>query len=213
MKQKLFAGIIIILFFTLADAFSAPEPAIVPGANQWTLNVVFTQPQQITVRIPGERKPQRFWYIIVTLTNTSNMDASFYPGCELVTDNFQIIPAYKDTRNVVFDKIKARHKKKYPFLESLESADNKILQGQDNTKDLAIIWPDFDAKAKNISLYIAGLSNETAAVKHPTKKDPNGIPEKIYLRKTLELQYSIGGDPTLRNNTVLVYKNKNWVMR
>ncbi|MDP2933457.1 MAG: hypothetical protein Q8N81_04975, partial [bacterium] len=80
-------------------------------------------------------------------------------------------------------------------------------------KDLAIIWPDFDAKAKNISLYLAGLSNETVVVEHPTKKDPNGIPEKIYLRKTLELQYSIGGDPTLRNNTVLVYKNKNWVMR
>jgi hypothetical protein len=213
MKQRLFVGIAAIILFTSVNAFSAPKPAVVPKENQWTLNVVYTQPQQITVRIPGERKPQRFWYIIITVTNTANIDVPFYPSCELMTDTFQMIPAYKDTRNIVFDKIKSRHKKKYPFLESLEKADNKILQGQDNTKDLAIIWPDFDPKAKNISLFIAGLSNEIAAVEHPTKKDPNGNPEKIYLRKTLELQYSIGGDPNLRSNTILAFKGQDWKMR
>jgi len=165
------------------------------------------------VKLPGEKHAQRFWYIILTLTNNSNIDVPFYPGCELVTDTFQIIPAYRDTRNIVFDKIKNRYKKKYPFLESLEFADNKILQGQDNTKDLVIIWPDFCPKAKNISLFIAGLSNETAVIEHPTQKDPNGNPEKIYMRKTLELQYKIGGDPQLRSNTNLKYINKEWIMR
>jgi hypothetical protein len=213
MKQRLFVGIAAIILFTSVNAFSAPKPAVVPKENQWTLNVVYAQPQQITVKIPGERKPQRFWYIIITVTNTANIDVPFYPSCELMTNTFQIIPAYKDTRNVVFDKIKSRHKKKYPFLESLEKADNKILQGQDNMKDLAIIWPDFDPKAKNISLFIAGLSNEIAAVEHPTKKDPNGNPEKIYLRKTLELQYSISGDPNLRSNTMLAFKDQDWKMR
>ena len=213
MKQRhLFLGITAIILVASSIVISAPKPAIVPGANQWTLNVVFTQPQQITVKTPGE-KAQRFWYIIVTLTNNSNIDVPFYPGCELMTDTFQIIPAYRDTKNIVFDKIKARHKKKYPFLESLEFADNKILQGQDNTKDLAIIWPDFEPKAKEIWLFLAGLSNETVAVEHPTQKDPNGSPEKMYLRKTLQLQYSIGGDANLRSNTTLVYKNKEWVMR
>ena len=214
MKLKaLLFGILAVTIYAQTTAISAPQPKIVPLPNQWTLNVVFTQPQQITVKIPGERKPQRFWYVILTLTNDSNMDVPFYPSCELVTDTFQIIPAYTDTRNVVFDKIKSRHKKKYPFLESLESAEHRILQGEDNTQDLAIIWPDFDAKAKNISLFIAGLSNETVVIEHPTKTDPNGNPEKIYLRKTLELQYSISGDPNLRSNTMLVYKGMDWVMR
>jgi hypothetical protein len=194
-------------------AISAPEPALVPAPNQWTLNVIYTQPEQITVKIPGKKKPQRFWYIIVTITNNFNMDVPFYPSCELMTDTFQIIPAYKDTRNIVFDKIKERHRKKYPLLESLESADNKILQGQDNTKDLVIIWPDFDHNAKNISLFLAGLSNETTVVEHPIKKDPNGNPEKVYLRKTLELQYAIGGDPTLRSKAVLTFKGQRWIMR
>ena len=214
MKIKaLFFGILAIVFLAQAIAISAPEPAIVPAPGQWTLNVVFTQPQQIMVKIPGERKPQRFWYIIITVTNNSDMDAEFYPSCELVTDTFQIIPAYKDTRNVVFNKIKAMYKKRYPLLESLELTDNRILQGQDNTKDLAIIWPDFDPKAKSISLYLAGLSNEIAVIPHPTVKDPNGNPEKVYLRKTLELQYSIGGDPSLRSNTMLVFKGQKWRMR
>ena len=194
-------------------SFSAPEPAIVPAPNQWTLNVVYNQPQQITVKIPGQRTPQRFWYVILTITNNTNIDVPFYPTCELVTDTFQIIPAYRDTRNLVFDKIKARYKKKFPFLESLETADCRILQGEDNTQDLVIIWPDFEPKAKNISLFIAGLSNETIVVEHPTQKDPNANPEKIYLRKTLELQYSIGGDPNFRSNTSLVFKAMNWVMR
>ena len=202
-----------VIFFANTIAFCAPEPTLAPSANQWTLNVVFTQPQQITVRIPDQGKAQRFWYVIITVTNNSKIDVPFYPGCELLTDTMQVIPAYRDTRNIVFDKIKARHKKKFPFLESLEYANNKILQGQDNTKDFAIIWPDFDAKAKNISLFIAGLSNEITAVDHPTKKDPNGNPEKIYLKKTLELQYSIGGDESLRENGTLVFKGKRWVMR
>ncbi len=213
MKQSLFVGITAIILLTSINAISAPEPAVVPGANQWTLDVVFTQPQQIVVKVPGERAPQRFWYIIITVNNNSGKEVPFYPACELVTDTSQIIPAYKDTRNIVFDKIKRRHKNKYPFLESLELADNKILQGQDNSKDLAIIWPDFDAKARDISLFLAGMSNETAVVEHPTKKDADGNPEKIYLRKTLGLQYSIGGDESLRKSGRLVYKGQNWVMR
>jgi hypothetical protein len=212
MKNKLVLIVAIILFTSLTG-FCAPAPAIVPSANQWTLNVVYNQPQQITVKIPGQRKPQRFWYVILTMTNNANIDVPFYPTNELVTDTFQIIPAYRDTRNVVFDKIKARHKKKFPFLASLETAENRILQGEDNTKDLVIIWPDFDVKAKNISLYIAGLSNETVVIEHPTQKDPNGNPEKIYLRKTLQLDYSISGDPNFRSHTSLVYKAMNWVMR
>jgi len=213
MKQKLFLSIAAIIFLTSLTGFSAPEPAIVPTANQWTLNVVYNQPQQITVKIPGERKPQRFWYLIMTVTNNTDIDVPFYPGCQLVTDTFQIIPAYRDTRNVVFDKIKNRYKKKFPFLESLENAESRILQGEDNTKDMVIIWPDFDVKAKNISLFVAGLSNETIVIDHPTEKEADGTPVKIYLRKTLELQYSISGDPNLRSNTNLVYKAMDWVMR
>ncbi len=102
---------------------------------------------------------------------------------------------------------------RYPFLESLEKAGNKILQGEDNTKDIAIIWPDFDAQAQNIKVFITGLSNETAAIDHPIAKDKTGTPAKVFLRKTLELSYKLRGDTALRSDVKVTYKGKRWIMR
>ena len=95
----------------------------------------------------------------------------------------------------------------------LENVDNKILQGEDNTKDIAIIWPDFDTKAKSIKLFFGGLSNETISIDHPVAKDKSGKPKPVFLRKTLELNYSLGGDPAYRSTVELIYKGKRWIMR
>jgi hypothetical protein len=113
----------------------------------------------------------------------------------------------------VFEQIKKRHKSSYPLMELLERSGNKILQGEDNAKDLAIIWPDFDPKAKNIKIFIGGLSNEIAVIQHPIEKDENGQPKKVFLRKTLELDYDIGGDPAFRSDAKLEFKDKSWIMR
>jgi len=212
MKFSLYNTLGIILL-TCVICASAPEPAIVPGPDDWTLNVTFEQPQQISVRTAGEKTSNRFWYIIITLTNQTGRDVNFYPKCELMTDTYQIIPAGKSIPNAVFEEIKKRHESRYPFLELLERVESKILEGEDNTKDIVIIWPDFDADAKQIKIFTAGLSNETAVINHPTVKDENGKPLKVFLRKTLELSYSIGGDPALRSDAQLTYKDKRWIMR
>ena len=198
---------------TACVCLAAPEPAVVPGPRDWTADVTFEHPQQITLELGGNNKPRRFWYMIVTLTNKINRDIDFYPKCELMTDSFQIIPAGKGTLPVVFEHVKSRHQDKYPFLEPLEKAGNKILQGEDNAQDMAIIWPDFDVRARNIKVFITGLSNETAVINHPIAKDKTGKPIKVYLRKTLELNYALRGDTTLRSYIKLNYKDKRWIMR
>ena len=192
---------------------AAPEPAIVPGPGEWTVDVTFEHPQQIVLQLGIDNKPRRFWYTIITLTNRTNRDVGFYPKCDLMTDTFQIIPAGKDRPEAVFERIKKRHKDRYPFLEPLEKTSNKILQGEDNTKDIAIIWPDFDAQAKDIKIFITGLSNETVAIDHPIAKDETGKPVKVYLRKTLELSYALRGDTSIRSYVNLSYEGKHWVMR
>jgi hypothetical protein len=149
----------------------------------------------------------------MTLNNKTNRDVDFYPDCELVTDTFEIMPAAKGVPASVFERIKRRHRKEYPFLESLEHIDNRILQGEDNMRDIAIIWPDFDARANAIKIFIAGVSNETVAVEHPTAKDETGEPVKVYLRKTLELSYSISGDAAFRTSDKLAYEGRRWIMR
>ncbi|OHB57946.1 MAG: hypothetical protein A2173_02145 [Planctomycetes bacterium RBG_13_44_8b] len=194
-------------------SLAAPKPAVVPGPAQWTIDTQFTHPQQIVIRYTPDNQPIVFWYTIITLTNKTGNDVGFYPKCDLMTDTFQIIPEGKDVIPAIFKQIKARHQNRYPFLEFLDEADNKLIQGEDNTKDIAIIWPDFDEKAKNITLFITGLSNETAAVDHPVTKDENGQAKKVFLRKTLELKYAVKGNPASRDGVNLEFKGKRWIMR
>jgi len=212
MKQTIFE-IVGVWIVGVCACLAAPEPAILPLPSEWTVETVFEHPQQITLTFGGESEPRRFWYTILTLVNKSGGDVDFYPKCELMTDTFEIIPAGRGVRPQVFEQIKLRHQLKYPFLEDLERTSSKILQGQDNTKDIVVIWHDFDAGARNIKLFISGLSNETAAIEHPVAKDASGRAKKVYLRKTLELSYSIGGDPVFRSEARTIYKGKRWIMR
>jgi hypothetical protein len=212
MKNIAYMGLVIVAL-SACMSVGAPEPAIVQGPGHWTVDVRFEHLQEILLRSGGDKKPRRFWYTIITLTNKTNQDIAFYPKCELMTDTFEVTPAGKGVSAAVFEHIKRRHQSGYPFLESLEKTSHKILQGYDNTKDIAIIWPAFAPKAKNIRLYIAGLSNETVVINHPVERDEAGGPVKIYLRKTLELSYAVSGDPALRSESDLSYSGRRWVMR
>jgi len=193
-------------------AGAAPTPAIVQRPTLYTLDTEFQHPLQVTMRLKNGGY-ERYWYIILTVTNNTGQDVDFYPECELMTDTFEVLGACEGVPVQVFEKIKLRHQLQYPFLESLDEIDNRMLQGEDNTKDIAIIWRDFDPDAKAIKLFIAGLSNETAVVEHPTAKDQNGNPQKIFLRKTLELDYKLGGDPAYRSNVKMTFEGEQWVMR
>lgn len=213
MKAFTCAAFIVLTVAACVSLAVAPTPALVPGLGQWTIDTKFTHPQQIFIRTGPDNKPRRFWYILLTLTNKTGQDADFYPKCELMTDTFQIIPAGKSVAPDVFQKIKDRHQAKYPFLETLSGTTSKILQGEDNTKDIAVVWPDFDPRAKKLKIFITGLSNETAFVKHPVAKDKNGQPLIVFLRKTLELTYALESDSAQRSDANLIYKSTNWVMR
>ncbi len=196
-------------------AVSAPKPVLSPKPGQWTLDVQYSQPHQISLRLAGNAQPQRYWYVVVTLTNTSSADKEipFYPACELVTDNFQTVSADKSVPKAVFEQIRIKHQGQYPFLESLDFSDRTLRFGQDNRRDIVVIWPDFDSKARQISLYLAGLSNETAVIPHPLLKDEQNNPKQIYLQKTLQLTYALGTDPALRSQAGLTFVEQNWVMR
>ena len=212
MKSQV-CGILLVFGLLFSVCFGAPEPSVVPEAGEWTLEVQFEHPQQVVVGKGVNNQPRRFWYMIVTMTNKTNSDVDFYPKCEIMTDDFELTPSGKGVSSAVFKQIKQRHQGRYPFLEAVENAGNKILQGEDNTKDVAIIWPDFGAQTKAVKVFIAGLSNETALVKHPVEKDENGESVKVFLRKTLELTYSLPGDAAVKSGENLSYESKQWVMR
>ena len=191
-----------------------PTPAVVQEIDEWTLKTTYTQPEQIMLQVPNEQKHRRFWYVILTVTNETSLDdVPFIPLCELVTDTFEVIPAGKKVPTGVFEAIKLKHQGSYPFLESLDFKDHRVFRGEDNTRDFAIIWPDFGDDVKQVILFIGGLSNETAVLEHPVLKNEDGQPKKIFLQKTLQLTYRVGGDPKLRSNLTLKQQEQDWVMR
>ena len=211
MKKRLFYGTILAAILA-GLCVAAPKPAVVQKPGQWTVQVRYEHPQQLVLPW-GEKGPSRFWYTILTITNRTGQDVEFYPRCELMTDTFQILPAGTGVPPMVFDRIKQRHAAAYPFLEPLEGVENRLLQGEDNAKDIAVIWRDFDPQATGFTVFITGLSNETAAVKHPVARDDLGLPVFVFLRKTLAVDYKLRGDSALRSSVEVAYEDQEWVMR
>jgi hypothetical protein len=212
MKRHNF-GVAGILVLFACVCLAAPKPAIVPAPDQWTVHVEFTHPQQIVVGQTPDGKPIRYWYTILTLTNNTGRQVEFYPKCDLMTDTFQIISAGKFVSPLVFQRIRQRHKARYPFLQPLDKSGNALLEGEDNAKDIAVIWPDFDPQADSIKIFVTGLSNEIAIVPHPVTKNATGEPKELFLRKTLELSYALKGDAALRSSANLIYEGRRWIMR
>ena len=191
---------------------AAPKPAVVQDARQWTVDVKYSHLQQIMLTSEQGGKPKRFWYLVLTVTNNTGGDVEFFPQCELATDTFEITKAGKSVPPEVFEHIKSRHQAMYPFLEALDSSGMRLLEGKDNTRDIAIIWPDFDTKAKEVNLFIAGLSNETVVVEYPAA-EKSGEPTKVFLRKTLDLDYKFSGDPAFRASPKMEFAGETWIMR
>jgi hypothetical protein len=212
MKHLVFVFVFVVAI--AAQSLAAPKPAAVQRAGQWTFDVRYSQPLQISVRLPGQQEPMRFWYTILTLTNnTTEEEVPLVLQCQLVTDTFKTLPAGKNVRREVFEKIKLKHQGQYPFLESMDIKDTRLRKGIDNARDIVVIWPDFDPAAKQVNLFIAGLSNEATVVDHPTQKDAEGKPTRVYLQKTLQLIYGNPTDPALQSRASLVPIKQDWVMR
>ncbi len=211
MRSLLYSTLVIVML--AAVSMAAPEPAVVQGPGLWTLQARYEAPRQIRVQLGSNLPTQTYWYTILTVTNRTGEEVDFFHKCDLVTDTFQVVPAGKGVPALVFDLIKKRHESKYPFLEPLDKVNGKMREGEDYARDIAIIWPDFDLKAKGFNVYVTGLSNETAVVDHPVAKDEDGKPKKIFLRKTLELKYKLKGGASLRSDADVVFAGKGWVMR
>jgi hypothetical protein len=211
MRKRLYYGTILTAVL-VGLSMAAPKPAILQRPGQWTAEVKFEHPQQIVMPW-GTNGESRFWYTIMTVTNRTSRDVEFYPKCDLMTDTFQVLPAGQGVPPVVIQQIQQLYQATYPFLEPVDKVENRILQGEDNAKEIIIAWKDFDPQATSFKVFVGGLSNETTIVPHPVAVDQSGQPMQVFLRKTLQLNYSLQGDPTIRAAVETVYTSQSWIMR
>jgi len=206
-------GMSVVWLCAAAVGYAAPQPAIVQAPSQWTAKVGVEPLRPITLRVGEQDHARRFWYTILRVENSMARDVDFYPQADLMTDTFELVPTGRAVPSDLCQIIKARHTGTYPLLEDLPFLGTKILQGRDHARDFAVIWPDFDPKAKAVTLFISGLSNETVVIDHPTARDQTGKPAKVFLRKTLQLDFALQGESDLRGDEDIRFITSRWVMR
>ncbi len=194
---------------------AAPEPALVPPAGTWQLDFeIHGEPRRISIILPGDAEPRSFWYLLYTITNNTGQDVEFYPQFELMTDTFKLYNAGDKVRRPVFEAIRKRYAETIPLLEPQSMLTGRLLVGKDNARDSVAIFEDFDPNATEASVFVAGLSNETVKMEISEKAESGEkVTKEVLLRKTLMLKYQVPGDRFNPEKRVMLYRDREWLMR
>src|SRR4051794_23644324 len=190
----------------------APYPTPSPYPKSWELKFDYGTPKRIVVDVPGTSVPQAYWYFTYTVTNNSDKEQMFLPMFELLTRDGRVIRSDRNIPRRVFDAIKTREKK--PFLEPFPNIEGQIRLGEDQAKEGVAIWPEPEPRMGQFSIFVNGLSGETAMLKDSAGepvKNAEGNP--VILRKTLQLNFIVRGDEVYPGEDLVAEKPKEWVMR
>ncbi len=210
-----FLGISLCIGLLINQGYSAPEPSKVLHYGNWQLEIeLHGEPELITVKDSIKNTYKNYWYLPFTVTNYMDKDIAFYPQFEIFTDTFQSTIAGTNIKKDVFEAIRDRYERKIPLLEPQKLITGKILQGKDYARDSVAVFEDFDPKASAVKIFLSGFSNETVSIDHPVLINPKtNKPKEVLLQKTLMLEYTVSGDKYNPDKRVLLYKNRQWIMR
>jgi len=185
-----------------SNAQAYPEPALV--TREWKLDFSYETPRPIAVQ-DVDGSTQWYWYMIYTVTNNSGRDRLLIPEIVVATDTGRVITTGRNVPPSVFNAVKERHRN--PLLESPAQVVGNILQGRDFAKTSVAIWPDYGDDVDRFSIFVAGLSGETASIAHPLTGDP------ILMRRTIMLEFSSPGNPATPQDQPIIFENRRDVMR
>lgn len=211
------------------------EPKPSPSPVEWELKFTFQDPQRIEVKLPGERHPKTYWYVLYHIVNNTSEDRDFVPVIERVAEIDSELPADQVEKNpaqapaiqtahqlvgldpVVFRAIKARHARTHPFLVAPVEAITRVKQGKDNALDSVAVFEDLDRRVARFTVFVGGLSGERTRQPNPAFDAKKPVDEKnprwFVLQKTLAIPYTLPGDPNTRGNAVPALGRLHYVMR
>ncbi len=184
----------------LAGAVGAfPEPAAVP--HRWELRFTPGHFRLYTDPIDGAS----YWYFTYTVTNLTGRDQIWAPSFILYTDTGEILHSGRDVPTRAEESI--RDLLGIPLLETQNEVIGDIFQGRENERDALAVWPARMTNVNEVSMFIGGLSGETAGVAHPVTG------EQMILRKTLQREYLIRGNALARGSTPIELIEEHWIFR
>ena len=196
-------------------AHAAPEPSVAP--TSWELDFTYSDPQRITLTLPGNNATTTYWYMLYTVTNTTGDEADFYPTFKVITGDLKSIEAGYGISPSVNDAILTRHKKAYPFSVDPMKMYGPLLRGEDNARTSIIVFPEFAEDVNAFTVYVGGLSGEVTKIRNPrferAVQTSDDNPMFFFVRKTLAIGYDVPGDTRTRLEAAPVRTKQSWVMR
>ena len=192
--------------FSNSRLLAYAEPA--PAPTSWQLDFTYPVPRTIAVR-DIDRRVQWYWYMPYKIVNNSGQEQFFVPDFTIATHHGDIITAGRGIPPHVFTAVKQELDNR--LLENPLQASGRILLGEDHSRESVAIWPVFQHDVDYQTIFVAGLSGESAIIKHPlTGKD-------VPLRKSLMLTYHMPGSrsPSVnpQQQAVRLLGKPTWVMR
>ena len=195
-------AISMLLVGSLAPAWGYPEPARV--SPSWSIDFEWQTPRAIAIEdVDGSTR--WFWYMSYKVTNNTGSDRLFIPDFTIATDTGRIITAGLNVPASLFPKIKQELRN--DLLESPVQVVGQLLQGEDFARESVAIWPAFEADARQMSIFVSGLSGETAEILHPLTGEPE------LLRRTHMLRFGLPGAPPTPQRQSVVLREQIEVMR
>lgn len=149
-----------------------------------------------------------YWYFTYEVTNTTGSDQIWAPSFVLFTDHGEIMHSgaevpmriTKDLMTLLDD----------PLLLNQYQVIGDIRQGPGHAKSAVVAWPALELNVNELTLFIAGVSSETATATNPLSGD------EIILRKTLQRDYLVRGDLTAYGAQEVALnpdRSPSWILR
>lgn len=179
-----------------------PEPRTVPGS--WQLDFTWEKPRAIVLE-DGDGAYRWYWYMPYTVVNNSGRTVLFIPEITIATDTGQTIDAGANIPAGLFPLIEQELGN--PFLESPIEVVGELLEGEDYARESVAVWPAFEENVTELTIFVAGISGETATVRNPVTD------EMVMMRRTLMLRFRLPGDPPSPQRQAVLFEDSREVMR
>ena len=180
-----------------AAAYPVPKP--VPTA--WELKCV----PGVLRLFADPADGQLYWYMTYQVQNASGRDQIWVPDMTLYSDTGVISKAGVGVPGRVSESIRALQGN--PLLETQDEIIGDLRQGPEYARDGLAVWPVQNDRANEVSIFVAGLSGETAREFHPVTG------EAVILRKSLHLKFMVDGDLEGRLAMPASLMASEWVIR
>lgn len=176
-----------------------PKPSPVP--TSWELDFEPGPLRLYVDRATGDA----YWYFTYTVTNDTGADRIWAPELVLLTDEGEILESGDGVPVEITEDIMDLLGN--DLLEQQNQIIGDIFVGEENARDGIVVWPARDLTVNELSLFISGISGETARVQHPITG------ESYVLRKTLQRDYLIPGNASAKVGKAIDLVDQRWILR